>query len=87
MNSIDYITGEVDYEYINKTILDGNVMNLSLIISKRNYGAIYADDTSCQGYYIIKIYISPYTLQGDLNIYGRVIYSGEIVRDGSYFFQ
>ena len=41
------------YECINITILDGNVMNTSLIINKVNYGAIDADDTLCHGYYII----------------------------------
>ena len=60
-------------------------MNISLIISKLNYGAIDANDTSCKGYYIIRFYSSPYTLQEELNIYGQVIYYGEMVWEGTYF--
>ena len=51
-------------------------MNISLIISKINYGAIDADDTSFQGYYITRFSSSPYKLQEDLNIYAQVIYCG-----------
>ena len=47
MNFIYYGTYEVEYENINRTIIDGNFTNISLIISKVNYGDIYADDTSC----------------------------------------
>ena len=50
------------------------------------YGAIDADDSSCHGYYIIKISSSPYTLQSDLIIDGQVISSGEMVCEGTYFF-
>ena len=48
-------TNEEDNEHINKTILDGNVMNMYLIIMEGNYGAIDADDSLYHGYYIIKI--------------------------------
>ena len=65
-NFIDYGTYTVEYEFINRTILDGNVMNIYLVILKGNYGAIDADDTSCHGYYIILYSSSPYTLQEDL---------------------
>ena len=40
MNFIDYGTDNVDYKYMNRAIFDGNVMNISLIIAKENYGAI-----------------------------------------------
>ena len=46
MNFIYYITYEVEYEIINRTIIDGNFINISLIISKVNYGDVYAEDTS-----------------------------------------
>ena len=59
---------------------------MSLIIMEGNYGAIDADDSSCNGYYIIKISSSPYTLQSDLIIDGQVISSGEMVCEGTYFF-
>ena len=48
------------------------MMNMSLIIFKGNYGAIYADNSTCHGYYIIKFYSSPYTLQEEFSIDGQV---------------
>ena len=86
MHFVDYGTYEEDCEHINRNILDGNVMNMSLIIMEENYGAIYDDDSSCHGYYIIKISSSPYTLQSDLRIYVQIISSGEMVWEGTYFF-
>ena len=50
------------------------------------YGAIDADDSSCHGYYIIKFYSPPYTLQADLRIDGQDISSGEMLCEGTYFF-
>ena len=41
-------------------ILDGNVMNMSLIIMEGKYGAIDADDPPCHGYYIINFPFSKY---------------------------
>ena len=58
---------------------------MSLIILEEKYGAIDADDSSYHGYYIIKFYSSPYTLQVDLSIDGQVISSGEMVCEGNYF--
>ena len=48
--SDDWIYAEI-YKHINRTILDGNVMNVSLIVLEGNYGAIHTDDYSCHGYY------------------------------------
>ena len=42
------------YEHINRNILDGNAMNISLIIIEGNYFAIDDDDSKCNGYYIIR---------------------------------
>ena len=42
-------TENVEYEYTNRTILDGNIMIMYLITTKRNYEAIDADDTSYHG--------------------------------------
>ena len=47
MNFINYGKDDVYYEHINRTILDINVSNLSLVICKGNFGAIYSDNTSC----------------------------------------
>ena len=52
-----------------------------------NYGAIYDDDSTCHGYYIIKISSSPYTHKLSLSIDGKVISSDEMVCGGTYFFQ
>ena len=68
--------GEEDYEHINQNILDGNVMKMSLVIMEDNYCAIASDDSSCHGNYIIKMSLSPYTLQENFSIYGQVISSG-----------
>ena len=39
-------TFEEYYEHINWTIIDGNLMNIYLIIIEMKYGAIGADDYS-----------------------------------------
>ena len=75
------------YEHINRSTDYGNVMNMSLIIMEGKYVAIDTDVTTCHGYYIIKFSLSPYTFQADLIIYGEAISSGEIVCEGTYFFQ
>ena len=80
-------TDEEDYEHINRTILDGNFMNMSLIIMEGCYGAIDADNSSCNGDYIIRFSSYPYTLQADLSIDGKFISSGEMVCEGNHFFQ
>ena len=61
-------------------------MNISLIVVEGDYGDIDAEDFTCHGYYIIKFASSPYTLQTDLNIDGRVIFSGEILCEGTHLF-
>ena len=50
------------------------------------YGDIDADDYSCHGYYIIKFSSYPYTLKSNLIIYGQVIYSNGMIREGNYCF-
>ena len=49
-------TDEKYYKHINKTILDANVMNMSLIITEGKYVAIDTDDSSFHAYYIIKFH-------------------------------
>ena len=87
MNFLYYVTDDVDYEFIYIIILIGHVMNIFLIIAKINYGAIDTDDTSCQGFYIITFPLSPYTLQEDLNIDVKFIYSGKMVCKRIYLSQ
>ena len=78
MNILDYVTDEEINKHINPTIIDGNMMSMSLIIMERKYGYIDTDDYSCHSYYIIKFSSSSYNLQADLMNYGRVISSGEL---------
>ena len=49
MNSLDDVTNEEIYKHINWNILDGNVMNMSLLITKGRYGAIDTDNYLCHG--------------------------------------
>ena len=76
MNFQDYGTDNVYYEFSNITIIEGNVMNMYLIITNGNYCAIDADNYSRHGYYIIRFSSSLNTLQSGLNIDGQVIFSG-----------
>ena len=80
-------TDEEDYKQINRTILDGNLMNMSLIIMEVNYGAIDPDDSTGYGYYIIIYYSYPYILYAEFIIYGQVIYSGGILFEITFFNQ
>ena len=61
-------------------------MNMYLISREGKYGTIDTDNSSCHGYYIIKFYSLPYTLQSDWSIDGQVISSSKIVCEGTYFF-
>ena len=76
----------MEFEYINITIIDGNVMNMYLIINKGNYGTIHADDSTCHGYYITIFFSSPYTFQADFDIYCQIISFGEMVYKGNNYF-
>ena len=67
-------------------ILDGKVVKMFLIIIEEKYGDIDAEDSSCNGYYIIKFYSSPYTLQAYLSIDGQVDSSGEMLCEETYYF-
>ena len=62
MYFLDYGTYEEEYKHINQNILDGNVINMSLIIMEGNYGSIDSDCSTCHGYHIIRFTSSPYTL-------------------------
>ena len=66
-------TYEKYYNHINLAIIDGNVINVSLINAEGKYGAIDADDSSCHGYYIIRFSSSSLIFKADLIIGGQVI--------------
>ena len=72
---------------MNRTILDGNVMSMYLIIMERNYGAIDSYDYSCHGYYMVKFSSSIYKLQSSFSFYGQVISSGEMLSEEIIYFQ
>ena len=61
-------------------------MNMSWIIREGKYGAIDTDNSTYHGYYIIKFYSLPYTLQSDLSIDGQVISSRKQLCKVTYFF-
>ena len=71
---------------MNITIIDVNVMNISLINMEGNFEAVDADDYSCHGYCIITFSSSLYTPQEDFSIYGQVISSIEMVCEVTYLF-
>ena len=85
MNVLDDGTDNVEYECINQTILDVNVMNTYLINIEGNYGAIDAVYSTCNGCYIIILSSSAYTLQTDLNKDCQFISSSEMVFGGTYY--
>ena len=87
MNFLYEETDEKEYKHINQTIPDGNMMNMYFIVMELNFGAIDADNSACWGYYIIGFSSYPYTLQKYFIIYGQVIYSGDMVCEGKYYFQ
>ena len=86
MISLYDVTGGEIYKNINRTILDVNVTNIYWIIMGGKYDAIYTDDYSRHGYYIIKFSSYLYTLQEGLRVDGQVISSGEMVCEGNYLF-
>ena len=86
MNCLGDGTGNVEHEFINRTIIDGNLTSVSLIITKGNYSFIDADNNSCHSYYTFRFYSSTYTPQSDLNIDGQVIFSDVMVCEGTYYF-
>ena len=54
MNLLDDGTYEEYYGNMNRTILDGNEMNVYLTIIEVKYGEIDTDGFLCHGYFIIK---------------------------------
>ena len=56
-------TDEEYYKHTNKTIVDGNVINVYFIIMEGYCGDIDDDDSSFHYYYIIKSPSYPFTLQ------------------------
>ena len=85
MNFLDYGADESKYKHIHQTILDGNVMNIFLIIMEINYGAINYHGSTFHGYYIIRFSSSSYILQIDLSMDGQDISSDEMECEGTFF--
>ena len=86
INFIDDGVGDIEYEHIHQTIINGSVSNMYLVISKGNFGAIYAKDSSCHGYCIIKSSLSLYTLKENVTVDGKFICYSEIVCGSNYFY-
>ena len=79
MDFLDDIKDEVQYDHINRTLLDSNVANMLFIIYKVNFGDVDAGDHSCHGYYIIRFSSLPYTLQEDLIMDRQIVFSRKMV--------
>ena len=60
------------------------MINVVLIIMEGNYIDIDADNSTCDGYFIIKFSPSTHTLQERLIINGQVISFGEMVCGRTY---
>ena len=60
-------------------------MNVSLTNMEGNCGAINADDYTWHGCYIIIFYSYIYSFQANLSIDGQVIFSVEMVCEGTHF--
>ena len=61
-------------------------MNVYLIIIEGKCCDVDTGDSSWHGYYIIKFSSSPYSLQEDSSIDGKIISFGEMVCEGTYLF-
>ena len=70
--------------------IDGQVISSGRMVCELSYffpiNINSSYDSLCHGYYIIEFSSSTYTLQADLSIDGKVISSGEMVCEGTYFF-
>ena len=69
INVLYDVTENVGYECNNQTIIDGNIMNMFLIIIELKYGSIDDNYSTYHGYYIIRFSLYTYNRQEDLNIY------------------
>ena len=87
MNFLYDGTDNVEYEFIHRTIIDGNVINMSLIITEVRYVTIDANDYAFHGYYVITFSSFPYNLQLDFNIYGQVFIMVKLYVKNNMFLQ
>ena len=85
-NSLYNGTYKCIYKHINRTIFDGTLLYMSLIVVEVKYGEIDTHDSSYHGYFIINSSSYTYTLQTDLSIYGHIISYREMVFEGTYLF-
>ena len=53
MNFIYGVKDNVEYEQINRNVLDVNVVNMPLIIIEENYYSVDDYGYTCRGYYMI----------------------------------
>ena len=59
---------------------------MALVVQSGKYGAINTDDTTKNGYYVIKFISEAYTMKNNTTIEGKMISSGELVVREQYIF-
>ena len=77
-------TSSDTFDEIYQVVLDGISDNMASLIESGKYGAINTNDTSTNGFYVIKFTSRAYTLQENTIIYGKIITSGELVAKAKY---
>ena len=85
MSLLKKCTDEEEHEPVQKVVLYRLENNKVQTIEIGSIGAIDSDIRNSNGYYMVGLESSPYTLQGNKTIYGQVIESGELIANIGYF--
>ena len=72
------------FDEIHQVVLDGIIENMASLVQSGMYSAIDTDDTTTNGFYVIKLLSDVYKLQDNTTIDGQVIYAGELVVKAQY---
>ena len=65
-------------------VLDGISENMASLVQLGMYGAINKDDTTTNGFYVVKLISYSYILQNNTTIDGQVTSDGELVVKAQY---
>ena len=77
------ITSE-DFDDINLVVIDGISENMASLVKSGMYGDIKNDDTTTNGFYVIKFLSDAYTLQNNTTIYRQVVSAGKLIVKAKY---
>ena len=56
------------------------------LVQSVNYGVINKDDTTTNGFYVIKLISWSYTMQNNIQIDGHIVYAGKLVVNAQYLY-